>query len=213
MDTDADTPPADTPPATTRRDRPSPSRSLWVGAVAAAVALALAVAAVAAFSALGDDSSEPALRLTPEDPGPPPPAPDPTGEALPERSFPLLAGGEGSFADYRGRPLVINFFASWCAPCVAEMPGFEEVHRQLGDQVAVLGMNLQEPVGDATALVRRTGVTYEIGRDETGELFQALGGTVMPTTVFVTAEGRIADVHGGALSVDDLGDRVRELVG
>ncbi len=115
-----------------------------------------------------------------------------------------LDGGELSLADYRGRPLVVNFFANWCAPCVIEMPEFEKVHQQLGDEVAFLGISVQETVEQARALVEQTGVTYDVAREPQGDLLRELGGVGMPTTVFIDAGGRVVDSHTGQLSAGEL---------
>jgi len=112
---------------------------------------------------------------------------------------------------YRGRPLVVNFFASWCGPCAREMPDFARVHRDLGDEVTFLGVNLQDNPQAALALVERSGVAYDLGRDQ-GALFAAVGGVAMPTTAFITAEGEVVDVHGGELSGRELEAAVRRLL-
>ena len=126
--------------------------------------------------------------------------------------FELLDGGTGEFADYRGTPLVINFFASWCPPCVAEMPDFEAVHQDVGDDVAFLGLNMQDGPDSGRRLVEQTGITYDVGRDPDGILFQAFGGIAMPTTVFVDADGQVVEVYSGALTADALRDRVTDLL-
>ncbi len=136
---------------------------------------------------------------------------DPTGRAVPTGSFSRLEGGLGSFADYRGTPLVVNFFSSTCVPCVTEMPDFEAVHQELGDEVAFLGVNFQDQVSDATALVDETGVTYDIARDPSGELARALGMVVLPSTFFVSPDGRVVDMQAGVLSADELRRRIEEL--
>jgi cytochrome c biogenesis protein CcmG/thiol:disulfide interchange protein DsbE len=137
--------------------------------------------------------------------------PGPTGSPV-DGSFEMMTGGRRSLADYRGRPLVVNFFASWCVPCLAEMPGFERVHRELADQVAFLGLNLQDPVDAGRSVVERTGVTYDIGRDPDGALFQSFGGIAMPTTVFIDASGAVVDLHSGEITAGELRDRIDELL-
>ena len=133
-------------------------------------------------------------------------ASDPSGGgagAVPADVFARFDGTTGAFADYRGRPLVVNFWASWCPPCVAEMPDFEAVHQQFGSRVAFLGVNLtDEPA--AAALVRRTGVTYDLARDPQGQLFEVMGGFSMPTTFFVSAHGRIIEQRSGQLTEGQL---------
>lgn len=125
-----------------------------------------------------------------------------------------LEGFEGepfTLERYRGRPLVVNFFASWCGPCAREMPDFARVHRDLGAEVTFLGVNLQDNPQAALTLVERSGVGYDLGRDD-GTLFAALGAVAMPTTAFITAEGEVVDVHGGELSGRALEAAVRRLL-
>jgi cytochrome c biogenesis protein CcmG, thiol:disulfide interchange protein DsbE len=150
----------------------------------------------------GSDSGDPVTVRPDAEPG---------GQAV-DGSFAMINGGRRAFADYRGRPLVVNFFASWCVPCLAEMPGFERVHRELADQVAFLGLSLQDPPDAGRAVVEQTGVTYDIGRDPDGGLFQSFGGFAMPTTVFIDATGTVVDLHGGEITVGELRDRIAELL-
>jgi thiol-disulfide isomerase/thioredoxin len=121
-------------------------------------------------------------------------------------------GGGGSLADYRGRPLVVNFFAAWCFPCLAELPGFERVHQTVGDRVAFVGLNLQDRAEDGRAVVARTGITYDVGRDPDGDLFRAFGAVTMPTTAFVDAEGRVVEVYGGELTAEALRAKIEDLL-
>lgn len=190
---------------------------LVLGTVAAIVALVAAVGTAVLFSTLfappSDPTPEVELRFSGEDADPQPlVGRDTSGDTLPDDRFSMLSGGMGSFADYRGTPLVVNFFASWCAPCVAEMPDFEAVHQELGGQVAFLGINLRDQVDDASRLVDTTGITYDVGRDPTGDLATALGVVNMPSTFFVSADGRVVEAHPGALSADDLRARIQKLL-
>jgi thiol-disulfide isomerase/thioredoxin len=134
------------------------------------------------------------------------------GRMVPAGGFEMLDGSPGSFVTYRGRPLVVNFFASWCAPCLAELPGFERVHQDLDGRVAFLGLNLQDRPQDGRRVVEATGITYDVGRDPSGELFRAFRGLAMPTTVFVDADGRIVDVHSGELSAGTLQAQIEALL-
>ena len=132
-------------------------------------------------------------------------APEP---AALDAHFTYFDGREGSLADFEGRPLVVNFFASWCVPCVKEMPAFERVHQELGDEVAFLGLNVRDPLEKGKEIASDTGVTYDLARDPDGGFLAAMEGVVMPTTAFLDAEGNIVEVHNGALEADELRDLV-----
>lgn len=136
----------------------------------------------------------------------------PAAEHVPQTTFERFEGSTGSFADYRGQPLVVNFWAAWCAPCIHEMPRFEEVHQQLGDRVAFLGINTRDNPDSAAKIVEETGVTYDLARDPDGELFRSLQIRAMPNTLFVSPDGEILGAHAGAISRDALEERIRELL-
>ena len=103
----------------------------------------------------------------------------------------------------RGKPVVLNFYASWCTICDRELPDFERVARQLDGQVEVLGANPQSNDTDKAqaAMIERHGVTYPTFPDPTDELlrqFNTTGG--LPTTVFIDAGGVVRKVHNGLLT-------------
>jgi cytochrome c biogenesis protein CcmG, thiol:disulfide interchange protein DsbE len=136
---------------------------------------------------------------------------DPSGDPVPAARFTYFDGREGDLTDFAGRPLVVNFFASWCGPCESELPAFAAVHRELGDEVAFLGMDVIDTVASGRATAERAGVTYDLASDpRSGELFQAFGGSVMPYTVFVSADQEVVEVHRGELSQDELEDIIRD---
>jgi thiol-disulfide isomerase/thioredoxin len=136
------------------------------------------------------------------------------GGRLQELRLPRLEGnGVVEYASYSDRPLVINFFASWCPNCIAEMPAFERVHGLLGDRVAFLGISQSDPRGASIDLAKETGITYDTAIDERGEFFNAIGGQGMPTTVFVRPGGAIAEIWVGALDADTLRQLVAEHFG
>jgi thiol-disulfide isomerase/thioredoxin len=186
-----------------------------LGTVAAVVALGAAVGAGAAVRALDDGNPskpEVTLRFDAKDDesarddligG------DRTGEAAPDTTFALLAGGSTSLAAFEGKPVVINFFATWCAPCVKEMPAFEQVHQELGDKVAFIGIDVRDSVSGAQELVDKTGVTYTIGRDPSGDIFISFDAINMPSTFLIDESGTVVASHAGAMSADDLRARIR----
>ena len=129
----------------------------------------------------------------------------PVGVSDPEGAhafaFAGFDGSAGSLSGYAGCGLMINFFASWCSPCVAEMPDFEEFWQRHGHQVAVLGLARDDAAADALQMIAATGVTYPTGVDST-DLFITLGGLGMPTTVFISPEGAILDAYSGLMTPD-----------
>lgn len=136
------------------------------------------------------------------------------GPPVPERPFETFDGEELSLADLTGTPLVVNFWASWCPPCVAEMPDLERVHVDLADEVRFIGLNTQDSLQQAQALVTQTGVTYDLGLDPEGALFSDFEVVAMPTTFFVDDAGVIVHRHAGLLTEQQLRDLIDEhLVG
>lgn len=109
-------------------------------------------------------------------------------------------------------PVVLNFWASWCAPCVNEMPEFEEVHRELGDRVTFVGVNVNDRPDDADAMVERTGITYLVARDGDGSYAQSAGAVNLPTTIVIAADGTIAETRLGAMTGDELRDVLDEVL-
>jgi thiol-disulfide isomerase/thioredoxin len=133
----------------------------------------------------------------------------PTGSV--DATFKRFDDTSATLASYRGKPVVMNFFSSTCAPCRTEMPALENVHRTLGDQVTFLGMDVQDTVEGGKAFVDTVGITWELGRDPEGALLQKLVKVVgLPTTVVLDRDGRIAFTHLGPLDVEGLTSQLRD---
>ena len=135
------------------------------------------------------------------------------GTDLSDLTFDRFDGGTGTLADYAGTPLVVNFFASWCPPCVREMPEFQEVFEDLEGQVAFLGLSQDQSEQAARNLVRNTGVTYDVGWDLDLEVYEATGSVAMPTTVFVSPSGELLDTFAGALDAESLTELIEDALG
>jgi thiol-disulfide isomerase/thioredoxin len=129
----------------------------------------------------------------------------PLGTPPVEASFTYFDGTRGSLADFRGRPLVVNFWASWCPACVAEMPGLEKVHAQFGERVAFIGLNMQEVSAEAAQqLALSAGVKYALAGDPDGAIYRQFGGIAMPTTVLISTDGEVVRVISGPLFAEEL---------
>ena len=176
-----------------------PRRRFAAGA--AAVALVVTVIGGVAFANSGS-SGDTAVTAAAE---------APRGPLAPTTSFSLFDGSTATFADYRGRPVVVNFWASWCPSCVAELSNaFKPVQDRLGDQVAFLGVDLQDERSAALDLIEETGVAFDLAEDPDGELYVEFGGIGMPFTVFISADGEVVDKHNGPLSEGQLEDKIQE---
>ncbi len=169
------------------------SSRLPLRVIALSTVLALG-AAVGTYLLLVEDDVPAApvsrLQLTPEDPD--------------GAQFTTYDGEVVALSELRGKPVLVNFFASTCAPCVTEMPDLEEVHQEVGNKVTFIGLALQDRPEDALALVDRTGVTYRTALDKDASVITALGGTALPTTVLLDADGEILKVHTGKIDADEL---------
>lgn len=136
------------------------------------------------------------------------------GGNLESLTLPALEGdGTVDYAALDDRPLVINFFASWCPNCIAEMPGFEQVNQDLAGQIEFLGVSQGDAPDASIALAHETGITYPAGLDEQGRFFRAVGGVGMPTTIFVLPGGEIADVWVGGLDQASLETLIQQHFG
>ena len=113
--------------------------------------------------------------------------------SLPTFELPLLDGGTLSSSDLDGSPVVLNFFASWCRPCIEEAPALQktyETYRERG--VRFVGVNVQDTEERARAFVKKHGVTYPVVKDYDLVLGGPLGIRVgLPQTFFVAPDGKL----------------------
>ena len=123
-------------------------------------------------------------------------------DRAPDFTLPLLNGeGEISLADLRGKTVVLNFWASWCAPCREEAPVLEKVWRQYRERgVVFLGVNIDDTREGALKFLEEFGITYPSVYDYSGATTVAYRVTAIPTTYVVDRAGRIVRSRIGILS-------------
>jgi len=135
------------------------------------------------------------------------------GRAAPDFTLPSLQDGKGSvsLASYKGTPVLVNFWATWCTPCVQEMPMLEAAHAKWGSEVQFIGIDRQDYKPDALAFAEKTHVTYTLAADPDATLDGAYRLRGMPTSVFIDRSGRIVSQVTGPLTKSQLDDTLRSL--
>lgn len=128
------------------------------------------------------------------------------GRPAPAFDLPRLGidGERVRLADLAGRPVVINFWASWCVPCRREMPALQAAAEKLGGRVAFVGVNHQDGRTPAAEFERKVGVAYPSGYDPDGVVALDYGLVGLPTTVLVDAAGQIVARRIGEVTEDQL---------
>jgi thiol-disulfide isomerase/thioredoxin len=123
-------------------------------------------------------------------------------------SFAQPGGGSMQIDSLKGRPAVVNFWATWCPPCREELPLLVKVHKRYGKQVGFLGLAVEDNVGFVGEYAGAYGLSYPIaaGREPAIALMQALGNEKagMPFTVVLDAEGRVVYSKRGLVTEKDL---------
>ena len=125
-----------------------------------------------------------------------------------EYDFTVVDGNGKSvkLSDYVGKPVVLNFWASWCGPCKSEMPEFQQVFAQMGEQVQFLMVNatVSDTMADAKSFISQYGYTFPVVFDTRGEALYTYGVDAFPTTFFLDKTGTVAGYVVGAISKETL---------
>ena len=133
------------------------------------------------------------------------------GKPAPGFVLPAVGGGEIDLADFAGKPMVINFWASWCPPCRQEALVLEDAWRAHVDDVQFVGVDIQDADADAEAYVAEFDITYPNGLDRKGRVTVDYGVIGLPVTFFVSKAGVVERRWVGAISRDRLEEWVGEL--
>ena len=157
------------------------------GLVALCVAASLVAVAVVASGSAGSAGTAPA-------------------PVAPAFSLPVLghSGQQVALSDYAGRPLIVNFFASWCEPCQQETPLLARFYSTEHGRVAIVGLDENDVLGSAMSFTRKEGVGYPVGFDPEIIAASAYGVAGLPQTFFLNAKHHIVDRIFGAVTLADI---------
>ena len=177
--------------------------------IVATILVGVGIAALVWFFNRPGDLSFRSVTLTASASGPAPKE----GQPAPEFSVPLLDGSTFVLSDYRGQVVWVNFWATWCPPCRAEMPDIEEVYQAYGGQgLKVVALSIGEPRGDVQAYVNRTRLTFNIGLDSDTAVSAQYRIVGIPTHYFIDRDGVLREIRIGALNKKGMEERVRSLL-
>ena len=132
----------------------------------------------------------------------------------PDFALATLDGGTFRLSAQVGQPVVVNFWATWCPPCRAELPAFEEVYKNNRDKgLIVVGVDVGEAPEVIAEYIKQTALTFPIALDTSGEVTELFRIQGMPTTFFVGRDGKIKDtVIGGPQTKAAIESKVAELL-
>ena len=132
------------------------------------------------------------------------------GEKAPDFELETLDGKVVKLSDYRGKKIILNFWATWCPPCKKEMPAMEEFYKQSGDDVVLLAVNI-DPQYDVKQFITSNGITFPIlldKKDEVNSTYQVL---TIPTTYFIDEDGIIRNKYLTSMTEDIMKQYLREM--
>ncbi|MBK7916330.1 MAG: redoxin domain-containing protein [Chloroflexi bacterium] len=134
------------------------------------------------------------------------------GHLAPDFTLPTTYGETHTLSDYRGQPVVLNFWASWCGPCRVEMPFFERTQMKYNGRVAILGINQGESADIIRDFGNRQSIDYPLLVDENNDVNLRYTINSLPTTIFVGPDGVVDEVVVGIVSQAVLQDRIEGLL-
>lgn len=127
-----------------------------------------------------------------------------SGAVVPDVPLDKLDGGATKISDYRGKLVVMNFWATWCGPCVQEMPMFQEYQDRYSEKILVLGVNSEEPADTVKEFLTKLTIEYPIVLDSTVEMAREFRINFLPTTIFVDEKGEVRFRHFGIMTPEQM---------
>lgn len=124
---------------------------------------------------------------------------------IPDFEMTLVDGVKATFDEYRGKKVLLNFWATWCGPCVGEMPAFQKLADEYPEGLVILAVNCGEDQKTVQKFIRSNGYSFPVVLDEEGDIQSVFGGiTSIPVTVIIDEEGYVVSSHTGASGADEM---------
>ena len=135
------------------------------------------------------------------------------GVAAPDFTGELMDGTSITLSELQGKPVIINFWATWCGPCVKEMPAFERLKDDFGDKIGIIAVNCGDDAETVKDFVEENGYTFPVVLDEEYSISMLHPTNSIPYTVVLDAEGKVTHISTGALDADTMYERYKEALG
>ena len=135
------------------------------------------------------------------------------GKPAPSFTAPLASGGTLSLSSLHGKPVYLNFFATWCAPCNAEAPDINALQKQYQRRGFVtIGVDEREDADKAKSFVHKFGLTYKAVVDENGDVLNPYGAIGLPVHVFIDRRGNVKLIRNGEMSKAEIEAAIKSIL-
>ena len=125
-----------------------------------------------------------------------------TADLAPDFTATLADGSTFTLSEHSGSVILLNFWATWCGPCVNEMPAFEQLNNEYGDEVFILAINCMEDENSVNSFIKENGYTFPIAYDVNGAVNYLYPSDAIPYTVVIGKDGTVQDSFVGAASAE-----------
>jgi len=135
-------------------------------------------------------------------------------DKAPDFALQDYSGKTVKLADFAGKPLVINSWASWCPFCRQELPDFVSAQKEFGDKVVIIAINRAESLGVAKGYTDQQGTSNNLVflLDPSDSFYKSVGGFSMPETIFVDRDGNIAEHKRGPMEIKEIREKIQKLL-
>lgn len=124
------------------------------------------------------------------------------GDAAPDFTANLADGSTFTLSEQSGKVVLLNFWATWCGPCVGEMPAFEKLYKEYGNEVSILAVNCLEDEETVRQFISENGYTFPIAFDVEGVVNMKYPTDGIPYTLVIGKDGTVQDIYVGAADAD-----------